>query len=122
MVLVGKSIRYKLHQFRDPQLVLRSRFDGRFCRPDEISQAQLFILMYLGLIFIGAELNIGAGMDLRSGISAAIACMGNVGPGFGRVGSMNNYADLPTVIKLSSMVLMLAGRLEIYPLILAFRR
>ena len=122
MVLVGKSIRYKLHQFRDPQLVLRSRFDGRFCRPDEISQAQLFILMYLGLIFIGAELNIGAGMDLRSGISAAIACMGNVGPGFGQVGSMNNYADLPTVIKLSSMVLMLAGRLEIYPLILAFRR
>ena len=78
--------------------------------------------MYIGLIFLGAELNIAAGMDLRSGVSAAIACMGNVGPGFGQVGSMNNYADLPTMIKLSSMVLMLAGRLEIYPLILSFRR
>jgi len=61
-------------------------------------------------------------MDLRSGISAAIACMGNVGPGFGMVGSISNYADLPVTVKLSSMVLMLAGRLEIYPLVLAFRR
>ena len=122
MVLVGKEIRNKVHQFRDPSLVLRSKFDGRSCRPYEISQAQLFILMYLVLIFLGAELNIAAGMDLRSGVSAAIACMGNVGPGFGQVGSMNNYADLPTMIKLSTMVLMLAGRLEIYPLILSFRR
>lgn len=122
MVIVGKGIRQNIHQFRNPSLVLRSRFDGRFCSPDEINQAQLFILMYIGLIFIGAELNILAGMDLRSGISAAIACMGNVGPGFGMVGSVSNYADLPVTVKLSSMVLMLAGRLEIYPLILAFRR
>ena len=122
IVLVGKEIQNKVHQFRDPSLVLRSKFDGRSCRPYEISQAQLFMLMYLVLIFLGAELNIAAGMDLRSGVSAAIACMGNVGPGFGQVGSMSNYADLPTMIKLSSMVLMLAGRLEIYPLILSFRR
>ena len=122
MVLVDKGIRYRLQQLRNPLLVARSKFDGRSCRPNEISQAQLFILMYIGFIFLGAELNIAAGMDLRSGVSAAIACMGNVGPGFGQVGSMSNYADLPTMIKLSSMVLMLAGRLEIYPLILSFRR
>lgn len=122
IVLVGKEIRHTLHQFRDPSLVLRRKFDGRSCRSEEISQAQLFILMYFGFIFLGAVLNSLAGMDLRSGLSASISCMGNVGPGFGQVGSMSNYADLPTAIKLSSMVLMLAGRLEIYPLILAFRR
>jgi len=96
--------------------------DGRLRKTGEISQAQLFILMYFGFIFIGAELNVGFGMDLRSGISAAIACMGNVGPGFGDVGSFGNYAAMPGTLKLSSMVLMLAGRLEIYPLLLAFRR
>ena len=122
IVLVGKEIRHTLHQFRDPSLVLRRKFDGRSCRSEEISQAQLFILMYFGFIFLGAVLNSLAGMDLRSGLSASISCMGNVGPGFGQVGSMSNYANLPTAIKLSSMVLMLAGRLEIYPLILAFRR
>jgi len=122
IVLVWKSIRQNFLQVRDPFLVTNNRMDGRSRKTGEISQAQLFILMYLGFIFLGAELNVGFGMDLRSGISAAIACMGNVGPGFGEVGSMGNYAALPDTLKISSMVLMLAGRLEIYPLILAFRK
>lgn len=122
IVLVTKELRYKLHRLCDPSLVEQINIDGRFRKSDEISHAQLFILMYFGLILIGAETNITAGMDLRSGVSAAIACMGNVGPGFGQVSSMGNYADLPDTIKLSCIVLMLAGRLEIYPLFLAFRR
>lgn len=60
-------------------------------------------------------------MDARSGISAAIACMGNVCPGFGEVGSMGNFSNLPDTLKISNTVLMLAGRLEIYPIVLAFR-
>ena len=122
IVLVWKSITHNVHLFRDPYLVINSKMEGRLRKTGEISQAQLFILMYFGFIFIGAELNVGFGMDLRSGISAAIACMGNVGPGFGDVGSFGNYAAMPGILKLSSMVLMLAGRLEIYPLLLAFRR
>lgn len=78
--------------------------------------------MYFALIFIGVELNTIAGMDFRSGISAAIACMGNVGPGFGDVSSFGNYSSMPVAAKLFSIVLMLAGRLEIYPLILSFRK
>ncbi len=44
------------------------------------------------------------------------------GTGFGSVGSMGNYADLPDALKMSSMVLMLLGRLEIYPFFLVFGR
>jgi trk system potassium uptake protein TrkH len=47
--------------------------------------------------------------------------MGNVGPGFGEVGSIGNYSDLPDTLKISNTILMLAGRLEIYPIVLAFR-
>ena len=122
IVMVGKEIHYKFYQLRDPLLITRNKVDGRLRKPMEINQAGLFILMYFALIFVGVELNVGAGMDFRSGVSAAIACMGNVGPGFGDVGSFGNYSAMPDAIKLSSMLLMLAGRLEIYPLILAFRR
>jgi len=122
IVLVWKAITHNVHLFRDPNLVIGNKMDGRLRKMGEISQAQLFILMYFGFIFIGAQLNVGFGMDLRSGVSAAIACMGNVGPGFGDVGSFGNYAAMSDTLKLSSMVLMLAGRLEIYPLLLAFRR
>lgn len=122
IVLIGKQIHSRIHQIRDPWLVTRNRVDGRLRKPTEINQAGIFILMYFVIIFIGMEINAFAGMDLRSGLSAAIACMGNVGPGFGYVGSFGNYSAMPDAIKMSSIVLMLAGRLEIYPLILAFRR
>ena len=122
IVLIGKQIHFQFHQFRDPFLIRRNRVDGRLRNPVEINQAGLFILMYFVLIFIGLEFNTIAGMDFRSGISAAIACMGNVGPGFGDVGSFGNYSSMPVAAKLFSIVLMLAGRLEIYPLILSFKK
>ena len=52
--------------------------------------------------------------------SASMASMGNVGPGFGQVGSMSNYAGLPAVVKFSNTFLMLLGRLEIFGLIQLF--
>lgn len=103
-------------------LITRNRVEGRLRKPIEINQAAVFILMYFIMIFLGMIINTSGGMDLRSGISAAIACMGNVGPGFGEVSSFGNYSGMPEGVKLTSIVLMLAGRLEIYPLLLAFRR
>lgn len=122
IVMIGKEVQHKIHLFRDPLLVQQSKMDGTIRKPAEIFQVGVFIILYFGLIFIGTEINLCAGMDLRSGVSAAIACIGNVGPGFGEVGSFGNYSSTPDTIKLSSIVLMLAGRLEIFPLFLAFRR
>jgi len=122
IVLIGKEVHLNVHHLRDPLLITRNRVEGRLRKPIEINQAAVFILMYFIMIFLGMIINTSGGMDLRSGISAAIACMGNVGPGFGEVSSFGNYSGMPEGIKLTSIILMLAGRLEIYPLILAFRR
>lgn len=122
IVLVSKQIHFQIYQLMDPFMIRRNRVDGRLRNPIEINQAGLFILMYFTLVFIGVEFNTISGMDFRSGISAAIACVGNVGPGFGQVGSFGNYSSMPDAAKLFSIVLMLAGRLEIYPLILSFKK
>lgn len=47
-------------------------------------------MLYLSIVFIGAIVYAASGMDFTTGLSASIACMGNVGPGFGVVGSMGN--------------------------------
>lgn len=57
------------------------------------------------------------GLDFMTGVTASIACVGNVGPGFGDIGSMSNYSSLPGFIKLSGMAEMLIGRLEIFPVL-----
>ena len=68
-----------------------------------------------------AAFNITLGLDFTTGVTASIACIGNVGPGFGAVGSMSNYADFPSILKLSGMIEMLIGRLEIFPVLYLLR-
>ena len=70
---------------------------------------------------IFAAVNITAGLDFTTGVTASIACIGNVGPGFGEVGSMANYAAFPSILKISSMLEMVIGRLEIFPVLYLFR-
>jgi trk system potassium uptake protein TrkH len=53
-------------------------------------------------------------MDLLTAFSSSVAFIGNVGPGFGTVGSLDNYAELPSLLKIQGSVLMLMGRLEIF--------
>jgi Trk-type K+ transport systems, membrane components len=79
--------------------------------------AMVFIFTYIAIICVGAIINLSTGMGITESWTASIACMGNVGPGMGTIGSMSNYADVPSVAKCSSMALMLLGRLEIFPLL-----
>jgi trk system potassium uptake protein TrkH len=60
------------------------------------------------------------GVDSLSAFSGSAAAMGNVGPGFGVVGSMGNYSLIPEAGKWILSATMLLGRLEIFGLILFF--
>ena len=52
--------------------------------------------------------------------TAVVACFNNVGPGFGEVGPASNYAAYTNISKVLLSVAMLLGRLEIFPIIIAF--
>ena len=119
-LLAAKGMREKVRSIGHPSRVECIRIDGSIRKTKEMEDACIFILFYLSLSTAGGFVNAMGGMDLRSGLSAAIACMGNVGPGFGSVGSMGNYSALPDALKINSMILMLLGRLEIYPFFLIF--
>lgn len=121
-LLAAKGVAGRLQSLAHPTRVVCVRIDGRIRTADEVADAYVFILFYIALVVAGAFVNAAGGMDLRSGISASMACMGNVGPGFGTVGSMGNYSSLPDSLKINAMLLMLLGRLEIYPFFLIFAR
>lgn len=75
-------------------------------------------MLYLIIIVLGALAYSATGTDFLSSLSASVACTGNVGPGFGIIGSMGNYADFSVFSKYICILQMLAGRLEIIPLLL----
>jgi trk system potassium uptake protein TrkH len=72
------------------------------------------------MIFAGAFINMFLGSDLMTGFSSALACASNVGPAFGDVGTMDNYSEVPVLMKVNLSMLMLLGRLEIFGLLQLF--
>jgi len=116
LIIIAKGIKYKITAMLHPSWVKYVRMEGVFLSEQTRSEAADYAMIYTALIGIGVLVNTSAGCDLITSISSSVACIGNVGPGFGEVGSMNTYSNLPTIVKYSSMVLMLLGRLEIYPL------
>ena len=94
------------------------RMDGQTKTEEDVSSVIAFIMLYIVIMFVGMVVYTFCGMDFLTGLSASIACLGNVGPGFGVIGSMGNYAGLSDFLKIFSTVLMLLGRLEIYPILI----
>lgn len=97
------------------------RMDGITKTEEEVSSVISFIMLYLLIVVLGMVVYTLCGMDFQTGLSASIACVGNVGPGFGVIGSLGNYAGLSDFLKVFSTVLMLLGRLEIYPILIVIR-
>lgn len=117
LVLAVKMFGARMKQQRHPNAIIRIKLDGVIQENDVLHTVAVFIVAYLGLIFVGSVVGALFGLDLLTAFSGAMACLGNVGPGFGEVGSMDNYSAMPTVIKMTNSLLMLFGRLEIFGVI-----
>lgn len=117
IVIITKQIWSNIRAMVVPNAVRRPKLDGVYIREERVKDAMSFVLIYIAVLVSGAVINTLGGLDLATGVSASIACLGNVGPGFGSVGSFGNYSEFPEALKYSSMLLMIAGRLEITPML-----
>jgi trk system potassium uptake protein TrkH len=85
-----------------------------------------FSLLYIALFGVGAVLisldaaRVGLEMTTLEAISASLATLGNIGPGFGFLGPFGSYLEFPNTSKLFMIFLMWIGRLEIIPVMAMF--
>ena len=121
IALMVKAARREVHHTFQPRKVQVLRFEGRGVEDTLISQIAMFLVIYVGIMLLGAMLiSLDGVHDLKTNLTAAITCVSNVGPGFGAVGPMGNFAEYSVFSKLVLSLLMLAGRLEIYPILVLF--
>ena len=120
MVILAKSVQRRILRQRNPNRFYNVRIDGRSISDDRVEDALNFIAVYILIVAVGCVLFTAFGNDLQTSFSGAVACMGNVGPGFGKVGSVNNYSSLNAATKFVGVVLMLLGRLEIFEILQLF--
>ena len=112
------EIRKNLH----PRAILLTRIGTKPVREDVLAHVIGFVVLYLLLCLAGAVVMGLMGMEPLTAISASIATVGNVGPGFGNIGPTENYGWMtdPELSVLS--FLMLVGRLEIFTVLILFHR
>jgi trk system potassium uptake protein TrkH len=89
-------------------------------KKDILNSVAGFFFLYIMLLLITAFVVATAGNDILTSISTALVTLGNIGPGFGKVGPVENYAHFPVYVKWFLSFIMMAGRLEIYTVIVIF--
>jgi trk system potassium uptake protein TrkH len=121
-VLLGASVlRNTLARMLHPRLVLGVKYGDQPVPFDVLTGIWSFITAYFAIAALAAAVVASSGYDLVTSVSAALAAVGNVGPGFGAVGPTETFAHLPAHVKLTLAVCMLAGRLELFTLLVLFQ-
>jgi trk system potassium uptake protein TrkH len=114
LLIASKVIRNRMKIQLHPNAVIRTKVDGMVQEESIQNLVMTYIVSYILLALLGTVIYTMFGCDIITGFTASISCLSNVGPGFGEIGSMSNFSELPVVLKLSSTLLMLIGRLEIF--------
>jgi len=118
IVLFWKAIAKRIKKMQHPAAVMVVKVNSVSFDDDVVEMNILFISFYVGIVFFSACILTALGVDILSAFSGSAATMGNVGPGFGTVGSISNFSQIPTLGKWVLSATMLLGRLEIFGLIL----
>lgn len=119
-VLLVKNSFKEIKQLVHPRAILPTRLNGEVVPDDILRNVLSFIVLYLGLTGLGTAILAVLGQDLVSALGATLACVGNIGPAFGDFGPTDTYAALPAVGKWVLSILMIAGRLEIFTVLILF--
>jgi len=101
-----------------PRAVTPIKISGKAVPDDVMRSVVGFLALYTGLFALSAVALAGLGVDFTTSFAAVAACLGNIGPGFGLVGPVENYALIPPLGKWLLIWCMLLGRLEIFTVII----
>jgi trk system potassium uptake protein TrkH len=96
------------------------RLGGRALPSETLRGIVGFLIAYFATFAVGAILVAVIEDDLTVGITGSIATLGNIGPGFGRIGPMETFAHLSPVSKLIFTAEMWVGRLEVMTVLVLF--
>ena len=103
-----------------PRRVNRVQMEGQRVEQAAIRAVFSYFTLYMLILLLGTLLISFDGFDTATNFTAALTCLSNMGPGLGLIGPSGNFSIFSDLSKLLMSFLMLAGRLEIYPILVLF--
>ena len=119
VILIKNSI-LELKRQIHPSAIIPVRYNGKAVTQDIAFNVLAFFIIYVTIFALGTIVMASTGIDFVTAIGATATSLGNIGPGIGTVGPVDNFAHLPTGGKWILSFLMLLGRLELFTVIILF--
>ncbi len=120
VVILFKSARQEVRRMLHPRAVTVVRMEGKPVQSALIRATLTFFLLYIVCLATGVFLLSLGQQDFLTNFTATLACLSNIGPGLALVGPTENYGFFNGASKVLLSLEMLAGRLELFPIILLF--
>ncbi len=127
-VLIGKVLRREIDQTVSPELVMPIRLNRTPVNERTLRAIAAFVLLYVGFWTVGSGIIAidsaitDAGLGTLDSLAASATAIGNVGPGFGVTGPMGSFATVGDASKVTMILLMWVGRLELIPVVVLVTR
>ena len=119
-VIVGKAIKKELHSYIHPRSVKQITMDEKEVDPSVIRSVNTYMITFFTIFVISILIIALEEKDLVTNFTSVIATMNNIGPGLAMVGPTQNFAHFTDLSKWVFIFNMLAGRLELFPMLIMF--
>ena len=120
VIIIFKAARQDLNKMLHSHAVTTVRFEGKPLDEKTLRGVHNYFNIYIMLLTLSVLLVSLDGFDVITTFTAVATCLNNVGPGLELVGPMGSFAEFSAPVKLLLAFDMLAGRLELYPMLALF--
>ena len=118
VAIMAKTIIKELAVMKHPRNVRKTRFEGKPVEHEVLRSINVFLIAYLGIFILSTLLISLDNFDGITNFTAVASTINNIGPGLSRVGPTQNFSIYSNLSKLVLTFDMLAGRLEIFPMLI----
>lgn len=117
-LLVIKNLKRNIHQTLNPRKVMVVRNNGQMIEEKVINNTSAYLAAYVVIVVISFLLVSIDGKSVTTNLTSVLSCVNNIGPGLEGVGPTCNFGSFSVFSKIVFIIDMLAGRLELFPLII----
>lgn len=123
IIVLAKSVVRDFKQMIHPNSVYNVKVDGKTVKEETVRSIHVYLTIFLFLFTISVVLlSLDEKMDFTTNFTAVIATFNNMGPGLAKVGPTQSFYNYSILSKYVLIFDMLAGRLEIIPVLMLFNR
>ena len=119
-LILGRQLKTEIARLLHPRAVITARMNGQAIPRGTLDSSTAFFTLYIWIFAVATLITVAFGIDVLTAFTGVLTCLSNVGPGLNALGPVENFAWLPNAVKWLFSFCMLAGRLELFAVLLLF--